>query len=149
MQPDGILLGSVDVVTVPDGVIVSVEGVSGGAWVTTSSEAGLARGTVAGNAFLASIRGGRCTVQQDSPRLLELRELTKQLQENKKLASSLPENQRRILESDDAKTAAKVAALKQQVEADRLPDLKAVLRVRATDAASGRVYGIVTTTIGN
>ncbi len=149
MQPDGILLGTVDAATVPDGAIVSVEWVSGGAWITTSSEAGFAKGTVAGKAFLAQVRAGKCTVQQDSPRLLELRELTKQLEENKKLASSLPENQRRILESEDAKTAAKVAALKQQVEADRLPDLKAVLRVRATDAASGRVYAIVITTIGN
>ncbi len=148
MHPDGILLGSIDTVTLPVGAIVSVEGVSGGAWVSSSSDAGISTGTVAGNAFIVRVEGGKCTVQQDSPRLIELRELVKQLRENKQLATSLPEKQRRILEVEDAATTAKVAALKVQVETDRLPDLKAVLRIRATDAVSGRVYGIVTTTIG-
>ncbi|MSR70131.1 MAG: hypothetical protein EXS17_07290 [Phycisphaerales bacterium] len=149
MQADGILMGSVDAATIPDTAIVSIERISGGAWVSSSAQPGLAMGTIDGNLFRMTVVAGKCTVQQYSPRLIELRELTKQLQENKKLANSLPERQRKILETEDAATEVKIAALKSQVEADRLPHLKAVLRIRATDAASGRVYAMVTATIGD
>lgn len=149
MQTDGILLGSVETTTVAADAIVTVERISGATWITTSAEAGGATGTLDGHAFVVMLAGGKCTVMQRSPRLLEMRELTTQLVENKKLAPSLPDAQRRILEQENAATTLKIAALKEQVESERLPTLTAVLRIRATDAASSRVYAIVTTIIGN
>ncbi len=147
IKEDGVMHGSVALTTVPDGVMLTVEQVAGAAWIGTSSDRGIVTGTIDGHPFEITLAKGVCTVQQVSPKVAELKSLAQQLVDNKQVISSLSASQKKILNAETAAITVKIATLKTEVESDRLKGLKSTLRIRATDAASGRVYGRVTATL--
>lgn len=145
---DDILVGAVSTPTIPNRAALRIEWVSGDKWVDESTSPGALAGTIRGSRFGVTVTAGLCRVQQNDEKKKELKILKRRIDENKELGAMLNERQRALNDAEAVAIAARIEILTAEVKAEQGLDLQSQVRICASDPRSGRVFGIVTTTIG-
>lgn len=139
--PTGMLDGEKEFGGLPGDAVLSVVSAAPAAWSETSSDLGRLVGTISGTTLEIRAAAGSISIEELDPLRTKIRKLQKQIASDRSLIPTLTPEQRAILETDLTRAAAELSGLQQKASAEPPAALRAKLRVRASSAASGRVYG--------